>query len=260
VSVVALASAKGAPGVTTAAVALGGVWPSRALLVECDPAGGDLAARFELAATPGLVSLASETRRGLRAEQLWLHAQRLPGGLPVLLGVGGPEQARALGPLWSLLPQALAQAGGDVVVDCGRVGPDSPVAPLLHAADLVVLLARPTVEGVAHLELRLHALERDQIRPAVVLVGERPFDRRTVQARLAADGLHAKVLGALADDRDAAAVLCGQPGPSRGLGRSRLVRSARVLVEALLVALPGHACEQRTNPGRTAKEAGHATG
>jgi MinD-like ATPase involved in chromosome partitioning or flagellar assembly len=63
-SVLALASAKGAPGVTTAAVALGAVWPRRVLLVEGDPAGGDLAARFHLPPEPNLVSLGMVARRG----------------------------------------------------------------------------------------------------------------------------------------------------------------------------------------------------
>ena len=55
-----LCSVKGAPGVTTAACALGAVWPERRptpIVVECDPAGGDLAARFGLEVTRGVVSL-----------------------------------------------------------------------------------------------------------------------------------------------------------------------------------------------------------
>ena len=39
---IAVAADKGAPGVTTTAVALAAVWPRPVLLAECDPAGGDL--------------------------------------------------------------------------------------------------------------------------------------------------------------------------------------------------------------------------
>ena len=39
---VAICSAKGSPGVSVAALALASVWPSRVVLAECDPAGGDL--------------------------------------------------------------------------------------------------------------------------------------------------------------------------------------------------------------------------
>ena len=43
---VVLAADKGAPGVTTAAVALAAVWPRPVLLAECDQAGGDLVYRL----------------------------------------------------------------------------------------------------------------------------------------------------------------------------------------------------------------------
>lgn len=39
-AVLALTSAKGAPGVSTAALAMTLLWPRAALLAECDPAGG----------------------------------------------------------------------------------------------------------------------------------------------------------------------------------------------------------------------------
>ena len=40
-ALIAVAADKGAPGVTTASVALAAVWPRPVLLAECDPAGGD---------------------------------------------------------------------------------------------------------------------------------------------------------------------------------------------------------------------------
>jgi hypothetical protein len=137
--VVALASAKGSPGVTTAAVALGAVWPYEVLVAECDPQGGDLAARFRLPPTPGLLSLGSVARRSLDAGDVLAATQRLPGGLQVLLGPPWAEQARALGRLWSALPPALAQLDADVLVDCGRLDPDSLAIDLVRQADLVVL-------------------------------------------------------------------------------------------------------------------------
>ena len=45
-ALIVLAADKGAPGVTTAAVALGAVWPRPVLLAECDQAGGDLVYRL----------------------------------------------------------------------------------------------------------------------------------------------------------------------------------------------------------------------
>jgi MinD-like ATPase involved in chromosome partitioning or flagellar assembly len=56
----AVCSLKGSPGVTTLATALGARWPAgeTPILVEADPAGGDLMARFRLNDAPGLVTLA----------------------------------------------------------------------------------------------------------------------------------------------------------------------------------------------------------
>jgi MinD-like ATPase involved in chromosome partitioning or flagellar assembly len=245
VSVIALTSLKGAPGVTTATIALAGIWGARVAIAECDPFGGTIAARFGLSPTPGLLSLGSHARHHMRAEQLWAHLQRLPpGGVPVLVGVQMPEQARALGRVWTLLPPALASLGVDVLADCGRLLLDGPAAPVVQAADLLLILARPTVDDIAQLELRLAGLEGAGRPAGVVLVGETPYDRRTAAGRLAADGLRTPVLGVLADDPDAAGVLCGRPGRRHGatrsqLARSYLVRSARELAARLTAQLNG---------------------
>ena len=69
-TVVALTSAKGSPGVTTTALGLATAWPSvhpnrRVLLAEVDPAGGDIAAgylRGEAQAGRGLLALAAAAR------------------------------------------------------------------------------------------------------------------------------------------------------------------------------------------------------
>ena len=45
-ALIAVASAKGAPGVTTFAVALAALAPRRAVLADLDPAGGDLVLRY----------------------------------------------------------------------------------------------------------------------------------------------------------------------------------------------------------------------
>lgn len=101
---IALGSVKASPGVTTLTVALAARWiggTARRLVVECDPSGGDLAMRFDLPLSPGLVSLAVAHRdptgpgSGERGEAAWEHVQSLPGGLPVLLAPPGHERARA---------------------------------------------------------------------------------------------------------------------------------------------------------------------
>ncbi|MGH3603225.1 MAG: chromosome partitioning protein, partial [Pseudonocardiaceae bacterium] len=72
-----MCSLKGSPGVTTFCVALAAQWSAhtRCVLLECDPSGGDLATRFSLASSPGLVSLAAAARRGSGPDMLGRHTQ-----------------------------------------------------------------------------------------------------------------------------------------------------------------------------------------
>lgn len=159
-----LASLKGSPGVTTVAVALAARWPQpwRRVLIEADPAGGDLAARYRLPVTPGLVGLAAAARRSTDPGLVGEHAQLLAGGLPVVVGPTRPDQARAA---LSTIAAADGQAGvlGSfagrpdlvAVVDCGRLDPDSPAGAVVAAADQLLILARPRADELAHVADRV---------------------------------------------------------------------------------------------------------
>ena len=64
---VALCGDKGAPGVTTSALALASAWPGPAVVVEASPAGGDLAIRLHpkgavLPETPTVLSVVTASR------------------------------------------------------------------------------------------------------------------------------------------------------------------------------------------------------
>lgn len=235
-SLIALVSAKGSPGVTTAALAMAGVWPPerRVLVAELDPAGGDLGPRFALPTDPGLVQLGSVCRRGLTPADVWRHTQTLPGGTPVLLGASSPEQALGLRDLWAHLAPALAEMGDDVDVlaDCGRITPASPVLEVARRADLVVAVARPTLDGVAHVRTRL-AAPLVHVPFGVVLVGEEPYPPAEVE-----EALGTRVLAVLAHDAQAAALLGGRAGNERPLRRSALMRSARDLATRVVALSP----------------------
>ncbi|NSC21810.1 hypothetical protein FM076_11605, partial [Streptomyces albus subsp. chlorinus] len=171
-ALIALAADKGAPGVTTAAVALAAVWPRRALLAEVDTAGGDLVYRSPgpdggpLDPNTGMLSLAATARRGLAPEQLWDHAQRLSGGLDVLIGLGNAEQSAGLAGQWDTLGRAFAaladtphpQLAADVIADCGRIGPETASVALFPHAALVLLVARGEPEQIARVRDRALAL------------------------------------------------------------------------------------------------------
>jgi MinD-like ATPase involved in chromosome partitioning or flagellar assembly len=236
-SVIAITCAKGAPGVTTTTLALAAVWPHRPLVAECDPCGGVLAYRFRQSPTPGLITLGPAARRGLSPADVWTHTQIISGSLPVLLGVLHPEQAAALGPLWEELPAALAEVGADVLIDCGRLYPDSPTLPLVSTADLAIIMAWPDASGVTQIQGLLAMLARTGTTASIVLAGEQPYRTSEVRAALAERGIAADLLGVMAQDRAAARRLGGEPGSDRALARSPLIRSVRQLAEAIAARL-----------------------
>ncbi|WP_232836026.1 hypothetical protein [Actinocorallia populi] len=244
-ALIALAADKGAPGVTTAAVALGAVWPRPVMVAECDPAGGDLVYRLPgehgmLDPARGMLSLATEARRGLRPEQIAPHTQRLVGGLDVLVGLTNAEQSKGLDWLWSPLGRSFAILPGvDVLADCGRLGPGSSPLDLLREADLVVLVTHATLEHVAHLRERVSQLSADlpqqRAQIGVVVVADPRGYRGSlteVERVLAQSKLPAAVLGGLAYDPKGAQMLRGEWGGR--LDKSLLIRSARELAGNLM--------------------------
>ncbi len=245
--VIAFASAKSSPGVTTTIAALAASWPApRALhIVELDPAGGDLVVRFELAPEPGLVTLAATGRRDLRVDTYLAHTQPLPSSS----GADGPERrilvapvsadqaAAALGALRFGLPKVLADAEADVLVDCGRLDPSSPAFDFAVEADLLVVVTRPLVSEIHHLAARLSSVKARAV--SLLVVGDRPYGVTDV-----AEVVGATPLGTIpADPRAAEALTLGHPHALRVLRRSRLLRDARSVAEGLAAWLGPQARE-----------------
>ena len=169
----------------------------------------------------GLLSLAATARRGLAAEQLWDHAQPLTGGLDVLVGLGGAEQAAGLAGLWPTLGQAFAtlaespNGAADVIADCGRIGADAPALELFPHAALVLLVARTEPEHLARvrdraaaLSAKLHGSQRGAAAlghpPIGILLVADPGERRQVAGQvndmLVASQIAARVVGTVAHD------------------------------------------------------------
>lgn len=234
-TVVALASVKASPGVTTSLLALAATWPAQRplLLVDADPDGGSLAARFGLPTEPGLTSLAAAARRTLRAGELDRHTQPLPGGVPALVGPAGAEHAsRALQLVGVPLATALrSDPEREVLVDCGRLRAGSPAAQLAAAADVLVLVARPRLDELQHLQPALPRLVAGGARPALLLVGDGPYQPAEV-----ADALDVPVLEVLPHDSAAADLLSGQRRRAGRLERAALLRAARAVAEQLAAA------------------------
>ncbi len=182
-TLIALASVKGSPGVTTAATALAASWPAgrRVLLVEADPFGGDLAPRYGVAPTGGLSSLFAAARRTLQPSDVWDHVDHLPGGLPVLFGLGGMHQAVANEKAWPIVADVLGALDADVVIDVGRLLPNlaGGVREVLARADALVVLCPSTLEAIVHLREALPSLTAElRGRSFSSSPPERPSSRR----------------------------------------------------------------------------------
>ncbi|WP_410614553.1 MinD/ParA family protein [Amycolatopsis sp. lyj-109] len=249
---IVLTSVKGSPGVTTFTVALAANWPAtiRRVVVECDPAGGDLGQRFGLALSPGLLSLAAAARQPVEANAVWNHTQLLADGLPVVPGPAGGPQARAalstLVPAGSPLHRAAREPGVVVFADCGRLDPGSPVEPMIRQADALLLIAGTHSDELAHLAARIHELGRVAARPSLVLAGQGHPTKEVEQE------LGIPVMARIPYDPTAAASLTGHAIPGRA-HKGGLVRTAVEVARTLAaggasIGTPGPAVGQHV-PG-----------
>lgn len=228
-TVIALGSVRGAPGVTTSAMLLAAAMDD-AVVVEADLNGGVVAVRYGLGREPGLTTLAAE--RPSEGDGWTAHAQ-LAGDTPVMVGPDSPDGARAL---WQAAGERLeAHLDGidtPVVADLGRLGRGSPV---LAVADLTLVLVQPTAEHLVALNHRLSWLRDASRGPVgVVLVGSGPYRAEDLEP------WGVDVVGTLPDDPRTATALC-QGGRAMAVRRSLLARSAMTLAANLSarIALTG---------------------
>ncbi|MEU8001624.1 hypothetical protein AB0B66_10725 [Catellatospora sp. NPDC049111] len=202
---IVIGSLKNSPGASTLALALAATWPgdqSKPVLLEADPAGGQIGAHWKFFEIPGLWSLAQDMSRGSdwRARE---HAIRLPIGVDVVAG-----QARDNG----RAAQVAADRAGAiptaevVIADVGRIERGGPCGGFLAAADHVIVVARP-VEA----ELALVQGHADAVKAAtgakvwLATVGSGPFGNGEI---LSAVGL--PHLGQVPRDRLAGPLLRGE--------------------------------------------------
>jgi hypothetical protein len=194
VPLIALASLKGSPGVTTTCLALAAAWPApRRLVIEADPAGGDLGAWLGLPPAPGLTGLAAAARHDHSSDVAWQHACELGGGLHLVIAPAGAEQAgaclAALAHSADTIFTSLAAGPEVAVADCGRLDPASPALAIAAQADITLLMVRPRVSDLSHLALRADGLARAGARLALLLApdaGRGPAEASYQHARRSA--------------------------------------------------------------------------
>lgn len=241
-------SAKGAPGATTTAMLLATLWPRTSLLVDADPAGGDVALRLPdgqgqaLDSERGMLSLLPAARRGLVPHTVLSHAQTVLGGQQVVVGLRGPEQARAADALWPVLAESFAAFPGvDVIVDAGQVSSTDKHLALVDRAAVAVAVYRPRISSVMTLRRRLTALsDLLSTSPATTGVlaiadGKETRDVESAAATLRADLPWLRDFGILADDPAAARMFDGLP-VSRP-ERTMLARTGRRVVERIVAEI-----------------------
>lgn len=216
----AVVSAKGSPGATTLALGLAARWPRPgAVVVEADPAGGDVLARFGRPPAapgrePGLAAMALAGRAG-RAEDSpdgWL--QPTAPGVEVIAAEPGAAAAASLEQLAARGPRLLRELGQRrpaVVVDGGRWDASSLANPLLAATDAVLLVIRPVLEQVRQAEVRLDGLRAVVPDVRLVAVGDTPWPPAEI-----ATLLRVPLAGVVPVDRNGAGLLAGRLEPRRG--------------------------------------------
>lgn len=237
---IAMTSAKGAPGVTTAALAMTLSWPRgrRAVMAELDPAGGEVLAGYgggQLPA-PGLGELIFAARRGGGlAQQLWPHLVTMDTAKRALLlpGLADPAAARGVG--WDRLAAALAGLDGDdvdVLADCGRLRAEWYPEPVLRRAAAVVVVCGSSLRGVRSAKQAVAELRAGPLVEmgagveglCLLVVGPGgPYSEKEISAAVGVP-----VVAVLPRDTKAAAVLSDGVPAGRTWLQSKLMRAAGV--------------------------------
>lgn len=229
--------AKGS-AVTTSALAVAGGWPAWAgpvVLVEADPSGGDVGARFDLPASPSLLTAAASLQQptfGLLLE----HTQCLPGGVRVV--VAPASAVEVVGGMADFTRAVVApmrqRTDGHLLIDAGRH--DARALPAMASqADLIVVVVRqdvrsaPTTVGrCLHTQQLLRSLILRGLPTVAVVVGGAPYRVDDV-----AQFLDAPVLGVLPEDPFGASQMGGRPASARSARRSPLATAAIDIAAAI---------------------------
>jgi hypothetical protein len=257
---IAFASAKGAPGTTTTALAVALAWPQPVILADLDARGGDVTWTYGQGQDTqgrGLLGLQVAARREPWAAVMWSQLVALTGtgtgtgtgtrtgtgtgsadgGRRWLLpGLDAPQHAGSID--WAGLAGALSGLPVDVIADCGSVRAVHAPAAVWAAADLVVLAVRPSLVNI-HATRAAAELVRGDLRATglgperlgSVLIGPgRPYPTSEVTRSLAET---CPVLGELPWDPATAAALGSGRAGGRRFASSPLIRGAATIAHTL---------------------------
>lgn len=256
---IALCGDKGAPGVTTSALAIGSAWPGPAVVVEASPAGGDLAIRLRpkgsvLPETPTVLSVVTASRGADGMDAVVNHSHLLNATTTVVPGPALVEQFTNIGD-WSPLAHALCSSSVPVFADLGHLHAASTTIAVAARADLVLIVSRPDMASVVRMRERLIRAASDLARmqgtaprlfPLLISTSRHgQADVADVLAVLAETPARPFLVdaGFLALDPAAVRRLEAGEEPSGRLARTALMRTARLVVGQIehLAKAPAHA-------------------
>jgi MinD-like ATPase involved in chromosome partitioning or flagellar assembly len=183
VRLVAVTGGKGGPGATTLAVGLAGAWAAAGhsvLLVDLDPAGGDVAVHLPVTdVRRGVAPLLGSPRSQLGPEAVVAESSQISPWLRVLVGLPRPDAAGLLhgDAAQALLRVARSVQGLDlIVVDPGRLLPGSVAAAVLGLAEVRVLAVRADLPGALAAQRALASTRHEPGMVPVAVGVQRPAD------------------------------------------------------------------------------------
>lgn len=160
-SVTVVATTGGLMDLGTVSLHIASLWSAPVTVIEADPDGGRLAARHNWEVRPGLVDLVASARSPhdsrIGDDCVRRHGNRVRV-------VVAPPSAEAVIATLSVLSERLDRVGEilgtDLIVNVGRVRPDSPASDLISRADRRLLVTRTDLEDVVALVHRTEHLRR----------------------------------------------------------------------------------------------------
>ena len=235
---VGLLSAKGSPGVTTAALALSVAWPRTSMMIDADPFGGDVRAGLGTGNWPkdaGIADLVVDLRTSTTRAALPSRLHRPADHAPLILaGIGSIGQAAGIP--WSTLGPELSRLPGcDAIADCGRFVPGLS-DPIVHACDAVALVTGSDLPAVRAASRTCELVGGIRRLAGIIVSG--PGSPYSTAEIAQACGL--PPLGDLPQDPRVAAVWSTGATPPRSLLRTEFMRAAgSVAVRLMQQLVPG---------------------
>ena len=179
--IVTVGSIRGAPGATSWSLLLAAAWPpeftERRVVLEADPAGGVLGARYGFGVEPGVVRMVTGIRRnGSSVVPLEGVAREVEAGLLV---VPGPESAEHARSVWAEGAGAVAaHVAGDAgvwFVDAGRLDDANPSLAFVDRSTVTIVVTGARQEDLVQLPSRVEALRHRCPTVGVVVSGRCAF-------------------------------------------------------------------------------------